>query len=407
MSYIKSYGIAFPQFRIEDCMLHPKGKKGVMKGICFPDEDIITLAYQAVEAIPKENIDGIFFATSTPVFHDRYHASFLADLLDISPGIFALDFINSSRSGTDALLVANVLIDSGKYRNILVVASDVDFPEVGKELYTPFGHAACALLLSHENGDAEITSAKSYSSSFAEEFFYKGEKIQYDTRFSREAGFKANLTSSLNKLTARPGSFNAVILNSLYSRMAGGFFSKAGFEEAQLTKDLLSSKMGNTGSPHALLLLVSELENGKKNILLADYTNGINFFEIQNNSAGTYKSVQEHLGNYDLINSYQDYLLLRKSGNFNSSTYETKEVFSSEMMQEREKETLLYLKGLKCEKCGTIYYLKSARCKKCKSDKFLEVQLAKTGVVYAFTAEHYFPSSFPPVVMVITDIDGG
>ncbi|MEK6615096.1 MAG: OB-fold domain-containing protein, partial [Bacteroidota bacterium] len=116
---------------------------------------------------------------------------------------------------------------------------------------------------------------------------------------------------------------------------------------------------------------------------------------------------QNQLQSFELVNSYQDYLLLRKSGNFNSIKYATKEMFSSEMMQEREKETLLYLKGMKCEKCGTIYYLKSTRCKKCKCEKFLEVQLSKTGTVYAFTSEHYFPTSFPPITMAVIDLDSG
>ena len=172
MSNIKSYGIGLPHYRIEDNTLHPAGKKGVMKAVCFPDEDIITLAFQAASDIPKNNIDGIFFATSTPVFHNRYHASYLADLLNLSQGILALDFTNSSRSGTDALLLANDLIDSGKYKNILVAAVDVDFPEIGKERSTPFGHAACAILLSVEKGIAEISLAKSFSSSLAEEFSY-------------------------------------------------------------------------------------------------------------------------------------------------------------------------------------------------------------------------------------------
>jgi 3-hydroxy-3-methylglutaryl CoA synthase len=407
VSTIKSYGIGLPHYRIEDNTLHPEGKKGVMKAVCFPDEDLVTLAFQAAFDIPKNNIDGIFFATSTPVFHNRYHASYLADLLNLPQGILALDFTNSSRGGTDALLLANDLINSGKYKNILVIASDVDFPEIGKERSTPFGHAASAILLSDEKGIAEISLAKSFSSSLAEEFSYKLNSIQYDPRFSRDAGFKNNLSASLKNIISNPKSFDAIILNSLYARMAGGIFAKAGFEENQFAKDSISSKIGNTGAVHALLLLINELENGKKNILLADYTNGTNFFEIKNCDTPTNKALQEQLKNYELINTYQDYLLLRKAGNFKSYKYNTKEMFSSEMMQEREKETLLYLKGLKCEECGTIYYLKSARCKKCKCDKFSTVQLKNTGMVYAFTSEHYFPSSFPPITMLVIDLDGG
>lgn len=411
MSYIKSYGIALPHFRIEDTILHPKGKKSVAKSVCFADEDLITLAYEAASKLETRNskfeIDGVLFATSTPIFKNRYHASFLADLLNLPQGILALDFTNSTRSGTDALSLANILIDSGKYKNILVVAADVHFPAIGKELSTPFGHATCAILLSNDKGIAEITTAKSYSSALAEEFSYKGNTIQYDPRFSRDAGFKTNLTSSLKNFVSNPKQYDAIILNSLYARMAGGIFVKAGFEENQFAKDTLSSKIGNTGAAHALLLLLNEIENEKKNILLADYTNGTTFFEIKTFGVIKEKVVQNELKNLELINSYQDYLLLRKAGNYNSANYETKEMFSSEMMQEREKDTLQYLKGLKCDECETIYYLKSTRCKKCKTDKFSIVQLAKTGTVYTLTSEHYFPSSFPPIHMLVIDLDGG
>ena len=419
MSYIKKYGVAIPHFRIEDVVLHPKGKKGVTKSVCFADEDLITLAFQAAANLKLETLnsklDAVLFATSTPVFKNRYHASFLADLLNLSQRILALDFTNSTRSGTDALLLANTLIDSGKYKNILVVAADVHFPAIGKELSTPFGHAACAILLSTEKGMAEITTAESYSSSLAEEFSYKGNAIQYDPRFSRDAGFKTNLTSSLKNFVSNPKPYDAVVLNSLYARMAGGIFAKAGFEESQFAKDTLSSKIGNTGAVHALLLLINGLEStpfpsgraGDGLILLADYTNGTNFFAIKNQVSNSEKVLQNQLKNIELINTYQDYLLLRKAGNFNSSKYETKEMFSSEMMQEREKDTLQYLKGLKCDECGTIYYLKSTRCKKCKGDKFSIVQLAKQGTVYTLTSEHYFPSSFPPINMLVIDLDGG
>lgn len=413
MSYIKKYGVAIPRFRIEDTILYPKAKKGITKLVCFADEDLITLAFQAASNLKLETLnsklDAVLFATSTPVFKSRYHASFLADLLNLPQGILALDFTNSARSGTDALLLANTLIDSGKFKNILVVGADVHFPAIGKELSTPFGHAACAILLSNENevGVAEITAAKSYSSSLSEEFSYKKNTIQYDPRFSRDAGFKTNLTNSLQDFVTNPKQYDAVILNSLYGRMAGGIFAKAGFKETQFAKDTLSFKLGNTGAVHALLLLVIEIENEKKNILLVDYTNGTNFFEIKNQGSNTEKVLLEQMKNFELINTYQDYLLLRKAGNFNSAKYETKEMFSSEMMQEREKDMLQYLKGLKCDSCGTIYYLKSTRCKKCKTDKFSIVQLAKTGTVYTLTSEHYFPSSFPPIHMLVIDLDGG
>jgi uncharacterized OB-fold protein len=77
------------------------------------------------------------------------------------------------------------------------------------------------------------------------------------------------------------------------------------------------------------------------------------------------------------------------------------------MMNDREQDAFIRLKGLKCTNCGTIYLIKTARCKKCKSEKFEATQLSDTGVVYSCTKEHYFPVSFPPVNMLVIDLTGG
>ena len=55
MSFIKEYRVALPHFRISDKVLSPRGRKG-QYAICYTDEDIITLAFQACEKI-KSDID--------------------------------------------------------------------------------------------------------------------------------------------------------------------------------------------------------------------------------------------------------------------------------------------------------------------------------------------------------------
>lgn len=407
MSSIIKYGVCLPHFRVEDVVLHPRGKKNLSKAVSFTDEDILTLSFEAAYGLKSQSIDGILFATSTPVFKGRTLASFLADLLNLPTGILAMDLTGSARSGTDALVLADSLIASGKCRNVLVVASDVLFPEPGKELSTPFGHAAVAILMGKEKGMAKLTRSASFSASLAEEFDYKSEHVQLDPRYSRDAGFKTNITTSLKTFVSEPKKYDSVILNSLYARMAGGIFAKAGFDEKQFSRDALSSSLGNTGSAHALLLLLSDLERGKKNILLADYTNGSNFFEIESAAAETGNLLQDELKGFTNIPTYQDYLSFRKAGNFSDAAYRAKEMFSSEMMNEREKESLIWLKALKCESCGTIYYLKTGRCKKCKSEKFSTTTLSREGTIYSLTNEHYFPATFPPVTMAVIDLDGG
>ena len=410
MSYILSYGYYFPHFQIEEKILAPKyGKKG-SRSVCYVDEDILTLAFEAANICLNNNtskIDAVFFATTTPVFKKRYHASIIADWLNITNEITTLDFTATPRSGTDALMLANQLINGDIHKNILVITAEVDFAGIGEEARNSCGHSACAVLVGKEKGIAEINPVQSYGSSMAEEFVYKNSKISLDPRFSREAGFKTNIKSALEKSKINPGVCDSVILNSLYAKLAGGVFIEKGFSEKQFAKDDVIQNFGYTGSCHALLQLTNALDSGKKNILLFDYYNGTNVLEIISQANHSENTLQVFSNKQTKIQTYQDYLTLRKSGNFNSNQYHTTEMFSSEMMNEREKETALYLNGYECENCKTVYFIKSAQCKKCKCSKFTPKALQKTGTVYSLTKEFYFPHSFGPITMAVIDLTGG
>jgi len=420
MSFIKEYNIAIPKFRITDKVLHPRlGRKG-QHAICYTDEDIITLAYQAASILEtclpvgkarnsKLEIDAVLFATTTPVFKNRYHASYIADLLNLDQGILAMDFGTSTRAGTDALLMADKLVKSGEYKNILVIASEVYYSKIGKETRAAFGHAAVAMIISADTGIAEITNAQSYSSALAEDFNYKGENIQYDARFARSEGFKRNLGLALSESNVNPSETNQVVLHSPYAKIAFGQLKKAGFDlEKQLMKDTVAMSVGNTGACHGLLLLISTIENGQGNTVLFDYLNGTNVIEISLNDSHP-DPVEGHsfINPFIEIETYQDYLQLRKQGKFTGRGYQSVEMFSSEMISEREKGNLVYLKGFECAKCGTVYFMNAARCNACHHEEFKEKQLQKTGTVYTVTSEYYFPNSFAPTNMVVIDLDGG
>ena len=251
MTYIKKYSTSFPAFRITDKVLHPRlGKKG-QHAICYVDEDLITLAYSAVQDL-GEDVDAILFATTTPLFKNRYHASFLLELLGLKQGVLALDMGTTSRAGTDILLMADKLIRGGEYKNVLLVASDVYYPGIGKETRSAFGHGSVAMVLSPDTGIAKLSYAKSFSSGLSEEFNYKGETTKYDTRFAATEGFKKNISLVLNDI--EPSGKDRVIMNSPYNKLATGLLRKAGFDlEQQLMKDTIGPSVGNTGACHGLL----------------------------------------------------------------------------------------------------------------------------------------------------------
>ena len=402
MSFIKEYAIALPHFRISDKVLSPHGGKG-QHAICYTDEDIITLAFQACENI-ESDIDAILFSTTSPVFKDRYHSSYLADLLGLKEGILAMDLGITNRAGTDAIVLADRLLKSGSNENILIVAANVHYPAIGNEIRSAFGHGAVAMVLSNNDGIAKITKARTFSSAMSEEFIYKGEKTQYDSRFARTKGFKNNLDLVLKSEKINSKSINKIYLNSPYAKIGFGQLKKAGFDlESQLGTNEVGKISGHTGSAHGLMTLINSIEKNKDTSLLLDYHNGTNLIEVEskgsNQSSFSSKAAE--------ITHYQDYLTLRKQGKFTGRGYKSVEMFSSEMISERDKEMLLRLKGNKCESCDTIYYIKALRCNACKSNKLSQVQLSKRGTVYSVTSEYYFPNSFTPTNMVVIDLDGG
>ncbi len=427
MSNIINYGVSIPRFRIENTVLNPKRGKG-KRAIIFSDEDIITLAYDAAckcleSEIERSNtnivelgIDAVLFATTIPVFKNRYHASFLADLLGLPSGILAMDITASPRAGSDALLLADQLLNTNNYNKILVLAADTYFPPIGDELIPTRreGHAGCALLLGKETGIASIRISKSYSSAIAEEFIYKDSAIQLDSRFSRDAGFMSSIHLSLKDYLGnneiKPDAFNAVILNSLYAKSAVGLFKKIGFDvEKQLFLDKIQNQIGSTGVCHSLLLLIHSLQKNSGNILLLDYYNGTNIFHIEQTGqiSTNARTIDEQINNFAMIESYQDYLILERAGNILSTCRKKQEIFSSDMMLEREKENIIRLNGFECTQCGTVYFIKAQHCNKCGGEEYSSKKLSKQGIIFTFTKEYYFPSSFPPVTMAVIDLDRG
>ncbi|NUM51907.1 MAG: OB-fold domain-containing protein [Flavobacteriales bacterium] len=403
MSYIKSYGLYVPAFKIQGNVLHPSGRKNEHR-IAYVDEDIITMSFEAAQQClhtVSKKIDAVFFAGNTPVFKNRYHASYLADLLQIPQNILALDFFQTNRSGTDALLMAHQLIKSKEFKNILIVAANQSFPSIGKESEIPFGHAAVALLVSASNGFIKLNHTKSYSVGYAEEFEYKNNTVTYDPRFSRVVGFQTAFKSMLAELNTK--NISSFIINSSYAKAAISDLKNAGVNiETQLTNDQVVPSLGYTGAAHALLRFIYAAENKSEHNVLIDYNNGINLigFSVLEN-----KTVSLNKGSN--INTYQDYLIIRKASNFNSYKYKTIDMFSSEMMNEREKNQLINLNGFECAECKTTYLIKSEQCKNCKNKIFLLKKLNTEGKVFTYTKEFYFPASFAPITMVVIDLIGG
>ncbi|MFX0137622.1 MAG: 3-hydroxy-3-methylglutaryl CoA synthase, partial [Candidatus Hodarchaeota archaeon] len=107
---IRSYAAYLPAFKLD--------RKAIAKAWDFPkapgsksvanqDEDSITMgvaaALNCLGDIDPNEIDGIFFATTTPPYTEKQNASTIASVLDLRKDIITADFTNTTKAGTTAL----------------------------------------------------------------------------------------------------------------------------------------------------------------------------------------------------------------------------------------------------------------------------------------------------------------
>jgi 3-hydroxy-3-methylglutaryl CoA synthase len=116
---ITSYGAYIPKLRLERMaifqamgwfapalMMVAQGERSM----CNWDEDAVTMAVAAARDCligrDKNNVEGLFLASTTLPFADRQNAGIVATALNLPSAILASDFTASQKAGSTALLTA-------------------------------------------------------------------------------------------------------------------------------------------------------------------------------------------------------------------------------------------------------------------------------------------------------------
>ena len=98
------------------------------RAVASYDEDTLSLAVNAavdaLNAQGRDDVDAVFFASTTASYKEKSSAALIATAADLPATVRTADFGSSLRSGTSALLAALDAIKAGSVRSVLVVASD-------------------------------------------------------------------------------------------------------------------------------------------------------------------------------------------------------------------------------------------------------------------------------------------
>jgi 3-hydroxy-3-methylglutaryl CoA synthase len=249
----------------------PAKEGGAERAVADYDEDAVTMAVTAaidcLTGIARESVDAVYFASTTYPLREKQGAALIAKALDLRRDVLTQDHAGSLRAGTAALESALHAVGSGALRSVLVVASDCRLGAPRGALEAKLGDGAVALLVSADPA-ARFESSFSIADELQDVWRIEGESFTHtwEDRFAIQEGYTPNLIAAVRGLLQKSGSspedFAKIALYAPDERSSGGVLRKVGFKDQQVQNPLFG-RLGNTGTPFALMLFVHALETAR------------------------------------------------------------------------------------------------------------------------------------------------
>jgi len=288
---ICGYGCYVPRFRIKreeiqkvwgffDGSIKEKAVMGY-------DEDCCTMAVEAAKnaianaKIKREELIAIAAGCSSPPYALRSMASEMAMAIGTSMDIRLLDFKESEKAGTTALLtcIDTVATKGGKG---LIVGTDSPRGVASDSIENAFGASAAALIIGKEKGIAQIEGTASASFEFiADRFRVEGSAKVEDLGIAQyhQADYSNSIQQAvkhlLTELGLKPADYRYLFIQGHDTSEPGRVLKGIGFDKKVLFTNTLDL-VGDTAAASTLTGLIGILEVAKpgERILCASYGPG-------------------------------------------------------------------------------------------------------------------------------------
>lgn len=426
MAGICSYGGYVPRYRLNRGLIYQAmgwmnpaniANASGERAVANFDEDALTMAVaagmDALRGMDRQNVGGLYLASTTMPYKERLNAGIVTAALGLNDQIRAADFSGGIKSGTTALLAALEGVESKRVDNILVTAADsrLGKPASAQELI--FGDAAASVAVGSENVIAEFRDAYSVTYDFVDH--YRGEFAKFDRqwedRWIRDLGFMQILPEAVEGLLAKTGlqmsDFSRVIYPCHYKAARKALNKKLAIPP-EAEQDNLQKQVGETGSPHSLLMLVGALEEARPGdkILLLSFGSGCDaiFLEVTENIAKLSRryGLSGSLANRAELDNYTKYLVWRETLPADAGLRAEEDMWTRWSQLWRKRREVLGLWGCKCKNCGTVQYPTQRVCvnPECGAAREMEpYRLSdKAGHIASFTGDNLAASLNPPAI---------
>ena len=418
MAGIIAAGVSIPRYRLPRELIAKEwggAAAGGEKAVANHDEDSLTLAVNAAVDAAAGGFapEAVFFATTTSPYVEKQGAATIAAVLDLPPTTRTLDFTDTLRAGTSAVLTALDTIAGGGARTVLVAVGDCRLGEPDSPGEQSTGDAGVALVIGAEPGRAEVVATHSLVDEFLgtwrtrEQDFPHSFPGAFETKYGYARVLGEVVKGLLAKAKVEPKALACVVLPTPSPRAPQGIAKALGLDAKTQLQDGFWLTLGDTGAAQPLVMLAAALERAKAGdlILVAGYGDGADAILLRATgapagAAGVHRQIEVKR----TLPSYGRYARFRKLVRKETAAADV----SSAVVVFRDRKELLPLYGGKCPKCGTVQFPKHRVCIECSHPAGLEsVKLARRGKLFTFTNDYLFESPDPPVTHAVVDLDGG
>jgi 3-hydroxy-3-methylglutaryl CoA synthase/NAD(P)-dependent dehydrogenase (short-subunit alcohol dehydrogenase family)/putative sterol carrier protein len=383
---ITSYGAYIPRLRLDRMsifqamgwfapaiMMVAQGHRSM----CNWDEDSITMAVAAsrdcLSGKNRKELDALFLASTTLPFADRQNAGIVSTALNLNENILTSDFTSSQKAGTSALVAALEAVRGGGMKNILVAAADRRETKTAYFYEMWFGDGAASVMVGDRDVIAEFKGSYSVSYDFVDHYRGAQKKFDYvwEERWVRDAGYSKIIPEAVNGLMKKLGitidQVDKLVFPCFFKAEHSNIAKKLGAAPGKVV-NTMHETCGETGAAHALLMLVSALEEAKpkERILVAGFGQGCDalYFEVTENIVKLPKrsGVKESDKNKKVIDNYPKWLKFRDLIQTEMGIRAEAPTQTAMTTLWRKRKMLLGMVGGKCEKCGTAQFPKMDIC---------------------------------------------
>lgn len=335
------------------------------------DEDSITMAVAAARDClgtgeDRRHVRGVLLASGTLPFAERLNAGVVAGALTLDDGIDAIDLGGSQRAALSAVTQAVACVRAGG-GNVLVLAADARKTLAASAQELEYGDAAAALLIGRDKVLAEFLGAGTLSVDFVDRFRAVGEEIDYhwEERWVRDEGISRlvprAVADALQQAGVAPGEVDHFIFPSTFARMDAQVARACGIR-AEAVVDPLFDQIGDSGLPHALLVLAHLLERVEpgKVIVLAQFGSGAQALVLRSTDAvGTFRparGVREWIARGVEERSYTRFLAFKGQLQLERGMRGEQDRKTALSTAWRHRTALLGLVAGRCEVTGSVHF---------------------------------------------------